>query len=101
MQAQRQGDGREGGGAIAPPYGFELFFWLVSSVTYGDDDNTPTPLWFKKLPQKFSVETNVFPPPFPLPPLTFKAKKNNIYIFMLKIQNCVTNTILGYSITIC
>ena len=38
----------------ASPYGFGLlvfcfcffcFFLLVSSVTYGDDDNTPTPLW--------------------------------------------------------
>ena len=35
-------------GAIAPPppYGFGLsFFLLVSSVTYGDDDITPNPLW--------------------------------------------------------
>ena len=24
---------------------FFLFFFVVSSVTYGDDDNTPTPLW--------------------------------------------------------
>ena len=24
---------------------FFFFFLLVSSVTYGDDDNTPTPLW--------------------------------------------------------
>ena len=31
------------------PYGFGLFLGffvlLVSSVTYGDDDNTPTSLW--------------------------------------------------------
>ena len=34
-------------GAITPPppcFSFLFFFWLVSSVMYGDDDNTPTPL---------------------------------------------------------
>ena len=39
-QARRQGVA----GGHAPPLWFWPFFLLVSSVTYGDDDNTPTPL---------------------------------------------------------
>ena len=36
------GGGGGGRGANATPHDF--LFLLVSSVTYGDDDNTPTPL---------------------------------------------------------
>ena len=41
-QARRQGGG-QGGGQLPPMV--LPFLFLVSSVTYGDDDNTPTPSW--------------------------------------------------------
>ena len=33
-----------GGGQLVLTFDFYVFL-LVSSVTYGDDDSTPTPLW--------------------------------------------------------
>ena len=41
---------------------------LVSSVTYGDDDNTPTPLWYYFCHIKFPSEKNVSDSPIPPPP---------------------------------
>ena len=52
--------GVRGGGQLHAP-----FFLLFSSVTYGGDDNTATPLWYIILPPNFSVGKSVGArPPF-------------------------------------
>ena len=61
--------------APPPPHDFVFVCLLVSPVTYGYDDNTPTPLWYfchKKLGQTNCVG---FLPPPPPPPVSYFSER--------------------------